>query len=205
MICMMKKILGTFMAAALMVFMVACSDKDNGNDNQPDTTTGATTPADDEPDTTSGATSPAEGSVVKGRIGTGTITIDGQTYTDVYGIDFNKDGILEFRIVNDGTSLQWQPADGSGEMVVGPAMSGDRIATLQKHATIGPSLHYSTSILADLPEVNSLPEKFYVACRLSFGHTCYGWVKVKYDDGELEWDKCAYCTTPNASLTAGDD
>lgn len=198
----MKKTFAILMVAAMC--MTACGDKDNGNDNQPDTTSGATTHS-EEPDTTTGATSPAEGTVVNGRIGTGTITIDGQTYTDVYGIDFNKDGILEFRIVNGGTSLQWQSADADGELVVGPAMDGDKIATLQKHSTIGPSLNYSTSVLADLPATSYLPEKFYVACRLNYGHTCYGWIKVKYDDGELEWDKCAYCTTPNASITAGDD
>lgn len=199
----MKHLFRTLMAAALLLTLSACSDDDD--DHRPDTTSGATTPHTETPDTTSGATTPAEGSVAKGRIGTGTFTLDGQTYTDVYGIDFNKDGILEFRIVNNGTALQCEPANASGTLIRGVALSGSNIALIQKHATIGPALSYSTSILSNLPSTASLPEKFYVAFRLGFNGTCYGWAKVKYDDGEIKWDKCAYCTTPNASLTAGDD
>ena len=179
------------LAVALVLSLTSCSDKDNEKNTSTDTTTGATRPA--------------EGSIVKGSIGIGTITIDGQTYTDAYGIDFNKDGILEFRIVAGGTSLQCEPANGSGDAVRGVAMVGDRIATLQKHATISSSLTYSTSLLSTLPESGSLPEKFYVAFRMDFDGIHYGWAKVKYENGELEWDKCAYCTTANAPLTAGDD
>ena len=58
---------------------------------------------------------------------------------------------------------------------------------------------------AGLPENSTLPEKFYVAFRLDFGATYYGWAKVKYEDGELEWDKCAYNTTAGGTITAGDD
>jgi hypothetical protein len=198
----MNRIFRTLMAAVMVFSMAACSDDDH--DHRPDTTSGATR-HEETPDTTSGATTPAEGSIVKGRIGVGSITIDGQTFTDVFGIDFNKDGILEFRIVNDGTSLQCQPTNADGILVRGVAVSGGTIATLQKHATIGPSLNYSTTAFASLPALASLPEKFYVAFRLDFGGTCYGWAKVKYKNGSLEWDKCAYCTTPNATLTAGDD
>lgn len=193
------------LATLMLMAMTACGDKDtDNNNNNPDTVSGSTIPVED-PDTVSGSTRPAEGAVVKGRIGTGTITIGGQTYTDAYGIDFNKDGYLEYRIVNSGTALQWEPSDANGNTVYGPAMSNGKIATLQKHSSIGPSLDYATSSLVELPETGSLPEKFYVAFRLNYGTTHYGWVKVKYDDGELEWDKCAYNTTPNGTITAGDD
>ena len=198
----MKRIF--LLGAMVCVFgmMAACSDKEN---DKPDTTSGATHPT-EEPDTISGSTRPAEGTIVKGRIGIGTIALDGMTYTDAYGIDLNRDGYLEFRIINNGTSLQWEPADADGNMLRGPAMSNGRIATLQKHSTIGNNLEYSTSIFANLPETGTLPEKFYVGCRFPMDDGIhYGWVKVKYDDGELEWDKCAYITTPSASLTAGDD
>lgn len=186
----------------LMLSLAACGDKDN---EKLDTITGSTRPAGEEPDTISGGTRPAEGSIVKGRIGLGTITVDGQTYTNAYGIDFNKDGYLEFRIINNGSALQWEPADADGNLVRGPAMQNGSIALLQKHATIGSNLEYSTSIYANLPDNSTLPERFYVAFRLGFGATFYGWAKVKYEDGELEWDKCAYNTTAGGTITAGDD
>lgn len=205
----MKRIYSTLFATILSLSLSACSDyNENFHEgaDRPDTISGSTRPNDEDPDTISGSTRPAEGSIVKGRIGTGTIALDGMTYTDAYGIDFNKDGYLEFRIINNGNSLQWEPATSEGDLVQGPAMSNGNIATLQKHSTIGSNLEYSTSILANLPTVSSLPEKFYVGCRFTLSDGIhYGWVKVKYDDGELEWDKCAYNTTPSASITAGDD
>lgn len=200
----MNHILRAIVGTSLVLSLVSCSEKDSATD-RPDTTTGATTHVDEEPDTTTGATQPSEGSIVKGRIGTGTIIVDGMTYNDAYGIDFNKDGYLEFRIVNNGTTLRWEPADADGNLPRGPAMSGGQIAVLQKHTTISPTLDYSTSSFANLPETSALPEKFYVAFRLAFDSVHYGWAKVKYKDGELEWDKCAYCTTPGTTLTAGDD
>ncbi len=181
--------------AALLMFAISCTK--NMSDDGSDATSGATPPSSD---ATTGATQ-TSGSIVKGRIGTGTITIDGQTVTDAYGLDFNKDGVLEFRIVNYGTTLQWEPANASS----GPAMRDGRIALLQKHAPIGPSLDYAAATPALLPTTESLTEKFYVAFRLTFDSVYYGWAKVKYKNGKLEWDKCAYYTAPNATLTAGDD
>lgn len=184
----MKYLNKILVALMLSLAFTTCDEKDNERN-----------------DTTSGSTRPAEGSIVKGRIGLGTITNDGMTYTDAYGIDFNKDGYLEFRIINNGTALQWEPANAEGILVRGPAMQNGRIALLQKHATIGSNLEYSTSIFAGLPDNSTLPEKFYVAFRLDFGATYYGWAKVKYEDGEFEWDKCAYNTTAGGAITAGDD
>ena len=40
----------------------------------------------------------ANSQIVNGHIGTGNITIAGTEWTNVYGIDFNNDGILEFRL-----------------------------------------------------------------------------------------------------------
>ena len=72
--------------------LVACGDNDNFDNT--DTVSGSTRPNDEEPDTVSGSTRPADGAIAKGRIGTGTFTLNGQTEQNVYGIDFNKDGVL---------------------------------------------------------------------------------------------------------------
>ena len=110
----MKKIFVPLMVAAMCLVFTSCSDYGegdfhNGADDQPDTVSGSTIPNEEpEPDTTTGATS--EGSMAKGRIGTGSFTFGGQTVGDAYGIDLDKDGRLEYRIIEGGTALQ--PADG---------------------------------------------------------------------------------------------
>ena len=187
-------------AIFIVASLVACGDKDNDNSDNPDTISGSTRPNEEEPDTISGSTRPADGTIVKGRIGTGTFTLNGQTEQNAYGIDFNKDGVLEYRIVYEGEGLSYEAA--SNNVVI----SSGLIATLAKHTSINASSNFAGNGNSSLPAVSSLPEKFYVGCRFTLSDGVhYGWVKVKYDDGELEWDKCAYNTTSSASLTAGDD
>ena len=190
----------SFVALLLAASLVACGDKDNDKSTNPDTVSGSTRPDEETPDTTSGSTRPAEGAIVKGRIGTGTFTLDGQTEQNVYGIDFNKDGVLEYRIVSAGEGLMY---DAAGNNVV---ISSGVIATLAKHTSINASSYFAGDGNSSLPALGSLPEKFYVGCRFTLSDGIhYGWVKVKYDDGELEWDKCAYNTSLSSSITAGDD
>ena len=192
------------MIAAMSLLLGSCTDYGEnfheGADDKPDTVSGSTRPADDDPDTVSGSTRPADGSVVKGRIGTGSITIDGQTYTDVYGIDFNKDGVLEYRIIGNGVSLVYNVSDNN------VVVSSGCIATMAKHSSVNAMCNFAGDGNTPLPSLGSLPEKFYVGCRITLSDGVhYGWVKVKYDDGELEWDKCAYNTSPDSPVTAGDD
>ncbi len=198
------------MAAAMLLFS-SCEEKETAPvdttsgvtrpADEPDTTSGSTRPADDEPDTTTGSTRPAEGSIAEGRIGIGSFTVDGQTVQNVYGIDFNRDGILEYRIVDNGLSLTYDTAENN--VVV--TASGE-LSMLQKHSAINATLNYGGNGSTPLPALSSLPEKSYVGCCLMMSDGIhYGWIKVKYDDGELEWDECAYNTTPGAQITAGDD
>ena len=184
------------LVAMTAMALAACGDKDSGN---PDTVSGGTRPP-EEPDTISGSTRPADGAVVKGTIGYGTFTLDGVTQQGAYGIDFNKDGILEYSITDDGMSLTYNAS--ANNIVV----SSNCIAPLSKHSSINATCNYAGSGHTPLAALSALPEKFYVGCRIRLTDGMhYGWIKVKYDDGELEWDKCAYNTTPNGPVTAGDD
>lgn len=196
----------------MLMSMAACGDKDNNRqlptggdttatEEETDTVSGSTRPADEEePDTISGSTRSAEGDIKKGTIGYGSFTLDGQTQQGAYGIDFNRDGVLEYRIDSDAMSLTYNASDNN--IVV---LSG-YIATMAKHSAINSSCNFAGDGHTPLPALGSLPEKFYVGCRFMLADGLhYGWVKVEYEDDGLEWDKCAYNTAPNRPVTAGDD
>jgi len=208
---MTKRILSMVLMAAAMMLFAGCEEKEEAPTNtnggvtrpadEPDTTSGSTRPSDDEPDTTTGSTRPAEGAIAEGRIGIGSFTADGQTVQNVYGIDFNRDGVLEYRIVDNGLALTYDNIENN--VVV--TASGE-LSMLQKHSAINSTLNYGGNGNTSLPALYTLPEKSYVACCLTMSDGIhYGWIKVKYDDGELEWDECAYNTVPGATITAGDD
>ena len=198
----MKHLFRTLMAAALLLSLSACSDDDD--DHRPDTTSGATTPHTETPDTTSGATTPAEGSVAKGRIGTGTfIDYDGTTVSNAYGIDFNKDGQLEFRISDDRKYVSYVWSE-NGNNIANAENQWDIIEPMDKGASVYSGCRWEGQGDAMLPD--NLPEKFYVGFRIRLGDTIhYGWAKVEYENGTLEWDKCAYNTVPSITAFCGED
>jgi hypothetical protein len=140
--------------------------------------------ADTTPDVVAGAT------IVRG-------TISSQ------GIDMDNDGTLDFRLSADGTYLSYDWSEG-GNNIVNSAAQWDIIDPLQKNTLIGPNSRFEGQGDAMLELGSATPEKFYVGLRfLHQGQLHYGWVKAKYDDGELEWDKCAFHSSPNTAIKAG--
>lgn len=188
----MKLFFRILCAALILSATTACKEKDGkGNTNDStDVNTGATT---------------QEENMVKGRIGNGTfVTFDNQTIS-AYGIDFNKDGQLEFCISDDRTAITYIYSE-DGNNVVNAESQWDIIDPLEKRHAIHSGCRWEGQGDAVLPELNTLPEKFYVGFRFmldSVKH--YGWAKVKYKDGELEWDKCAYNVLPSKTAFAGED
>lgn len=187
----MKQILKTMAAAMIMCAMVGCGDKDDNhaNNDTTDATSGATTHEDD---------------MAKGRIGNGTyIEYDGSEISNAYGIDFDKDGTLEFRISDDRQYVSYVWSDG-GNNIVNAEEQWDIIEPMEKGASVNSGCRWEGQGDAMLPY--DMPEKFYVGFRFRLNNAIhYGWAKVKYEDGEVEWDKCAYNTKPGITAFCGED
>ena len=189
----MKNTLKTIAAITLISTMAACgNDKEN------------TTPANtDSADVVSGATT-HEDDMAKGKIGTGTyIDYDGTVTNDAYGIDFNKDGQLEFRISDDRQYVSYVWSE-NGNNIANVEEQWDIIDPMEKGASVYSGCHWDGQGDAMLPA--NLPEKFYVGFRIRMNDTIYyGWAKVKYKDNEIDWDKCAYNTVPSITAFCGED
>ncbi len=185
----MKSKLKPLLIAMLATVMVACGEKDNDGQTPNDNNNG------------NNQTS----TIAVGRIGNGSITIGDYPNPNAYGIDFDKDGVLEFSINGEGdnTYLAYQWTEG-GNNIVASTSAWDYLAPLAQNTVIGPQSNFAGQGDAMLEDFNSLPEKFYVGCRfvLSDG-VHYGWISVRRQNGTLNWEKCAYNTNKNESIEAG--
>ena len=179
----MKRNLSIILATAIVLSMTACGEKENNVS-----------------DTDSGATSET---LKAGRIGNGSITIAGYTEDNVYGADFDNDGVLEFRISNDYISYNWTEG---GNNIVNKANQWDYIEAIGTNVTIDANSRFEGQGDAMFENVGSLPELFFVGCRFRLGDGIhYGWIKVKMVNGQLEWGECVYRTTPGVSITTGNN
>ena len=104
---------------------------------------------------------------------------------------------------NDNNNVAYQWTEG-GNNIVASTSAWDYLAPLAQNTVIGPQSNFAGQGDAMFEDFNSLPEKFYVGCRfvLSDG-VHYGWISVRYQNGTLNWEKCAYNTNKNESIEAG--
>ena len=157
----------------------------------------------------------ANAQIANGRIGTGNITIAGTEWTDVYGIDFNNDGILEFRLsdfsgvegnqVNAYISYNW--TEGGNNVVSDPEV-WDYAAVLAAGQVVDANSAFGGYGDATFQDLTSVPERIFVGFRILLADGVhYGWaeavVSTSASDIVLNWVACAYNTTPNASITIG--
>lgn len=187
----MKRIPTLIAAAMLLCSLAACGEKDNDNSNNNGN------------DTISGATT-HEDNMAEGRIGLGTfVDYSGTALNNVYGIDFDKDGNLEFRISDDHQYISYVWSE-NGNNIVNADGEWDIVEPLTKGASVNSSCRWDGQGDAMLPA--NLPEKFYVGFRFRLHDAIhYGWAKVKYENNNLEWDECAYNTVPSATAICGED
>lgn len=187
----MKQILRTMVAAIIVCTMASCVDKDDdhSDNDSHDATTGATTHEDD---------------MAKGRIGNGIyIDTDGTAIDSAYGIDFDKDDTLEFRISNDRQYVSYVWSEG-GNNIANAEEQWDLIEPMGKGASVYSGCRWEGQGDAMLPY--NMPNKFYVGFRIHMNDTIhYGWAKVKYENGEVNWTKCAYNTVPSITAFCGED
>lgn len=157
----------------------------------------------------------ANAQITTGRIGTGNITIAGTEWTNVYGIDFNNDGILEFRLsdfsgvsgnqVNAYISYDW--TEGGNNVVADPEI-WDYAAVLASGEVIDANSNFAGYGDATFQDLTTAPERIFVGFRILLADGVhYGWaeatVTTSSSDINLDWVACAYNATPNAPVTTG--
>ena len=192
------KIISRLLVAAMLVFaMAACGDKEDDTPTNTTTTNPGTNPG----------TDPGNSSIKMGSIiNNGSITIAGYTFTNVSGVDFDNDGVLEFRIAGDDQYpyIDYNWTEG-GNNIVNIEDQWDVILPLGNGASIGESSRFEGQGDASFGYIlDTLPQSFYIGCRIKKDSTVhYGWVNVHSSSGQLSWGECAYNTTPNAEIRAG--
>lgn len=157
----------------------------------------------------------ANAQIANGRIGNGNITIAGTEWTDVYGIDFNNDGILEFRLsdfsgiegnqVNAYISYNW--TEGGNNVVSDPEV-WDYAAVLASGQVVDANSTFGGYGDATFQDLTTVPERIFVGFRILLADGVhYGWaeavVSTSAADIVLNWVACSYNTTPNAPVTIG--
>ena len=160
--------------------------------------------------------------VVKGNIGQGTFVDYSNESSQAYGIDFDKDGNIEFRISDSGENancyIDFNPIAGVNILTQGTFDSGsgwDVIKPLTSGANIGStSLHWGSmgdGMLADYSGTTVFPLNQDAYVGFSFkksGATHYGYAVVNVSGSATAgftgtWKECYYETTPNTPITAG--
>ena len=157
----------------------------------------------------------ANAQIANGRIGNGNITIAGTEWTNVYGIDFNNDGVLEFRLSDfigiEGNQvnayISYNGTEGGNNVVSDPEV-WDYAAVLVSGQVVDANSTFGGYGDATFQDLTTAPERIFVGFRILLADGVhYGWaeavVSTSASDIVLNWVACAYNTTPNAPVTIG--
>lgn len=194
----MKK--GFFFAATLMLLAVTGCQKDDTSDTD-NTPAGGSTP---------------ESTIAQAVIGTGSFG----DFEQVPGMDFNGDGVLEYRIMDEefsGSTLRFDEYDAEqGTNVVTVAEAGvggqylhDHIVNLANGATVGPDMspngYYG---LGDAYFFEPSAGTYYVGLRVRLSDGLhYGWAKVNMTGQDeffnATWVEAYYNKTVGATIKVG--
>lgn len=162
--------------------------------------------------------------IVIGNVGNGYFT-DWSGYTSqMYGLDFNNDGNLEFAL-SEGEAefsttncmMQWSWSEnGNNVWTNGSVAAGgwDEVHAITQGTSIGASANWEGQ--GDAYLINYYGEvlvpvnqEFYLGFRVKLGSNVhYGWAKVKVTGNSssgynAQWMQIAYNSQPNASINAG--
>ena len=157
--------------------------------------------------------------VTQGRIGNGNITISGTPWTDVYGLDFNNDGVLEIRIsdfsgdpsvYNGYFSYNWE--DG-GTNILADENVWDYVGVLEGGVTIGAA---SASLFAGYGDAafdsygtialgtHYLGFRIKLADGVHYGYAKYTMAQ-EGGDYRATFTNCYYNATVGAGIVTGDE
>lgn len=186
-----------YLAAAMLLFAtVGCGEKEDepANSNQ------GTDPR------------PVASTIVRGSI----TTVD-----DVYGIDLDNDGVLDFSIHDSfypaniaGGNLSFvYEVDGRNIVVKGTFTTGewDIMKTLAENTVINAESNFASEGDASFDVIGLVPCSRYVGLRIKLEDGLhYGWARAEItgDDADpdqfsAEWVECYYNATAGASIAAG--
>ena len=159
----------------------------------------------------------ANAQITEGRIGTGDITIWGVTYNDAYGLDFDNDGVLEFRIsdfsgyptiYNGGFGYEYEE-DGSN--IMADESQWDYVGVLEAGVTVGPSSAEQFRGYGDgyFDYENIELGTHYLGFRIKLSDGVhYGWAEYTMayagDDYIATFNRCYYNATVGESIETGD-
>ncbi|MBR0073929.1 MAG: hypothetical protein IJP95_08850 [Bacteroidales bacterium] len=149
----------------------------------------------------------ANAQITRGNIGNGTfIDYSGASVPNVYGIDFNNDGTLEFRITDGSISkdyIVYSWTDG-GNNVCNSSMGWDYAAALTQGTAIGASSSWEGQ--GDCMINETYPSQYFIGFRFRLNDGIhYGWAMVNVSSSAITWVKAFYQATPGQSINAGDE
>lgn len=142
----------------------------------------------------------------QGVIGTGVFEEYDGTPTTTYGLDFNNDGHLEFKLVsnmvtNDYIVYVW--SDG-GNNVCNSSTGWDYAAALTQGTAIGPNSNWEGQ--GDCMVNETYPSQYFIGFRLRMDDGVhYGWAMVNVSSSAVNWVKIYYQATPGTAINAGDE
>ena len=142
----------------------------------------------------------------QGVIGTGVFEEYDGTPTTTYGLDFDNDGHLEFKlstnmVTNDYIVYVW--SDG-GNNVCNSSMGWDYAAALTQGTAIGPSSNWEGQ--GDCMVNETYPSQYFIGFRLRMNDGVhYGWAMVNVSSSAVNWVKIYYQATPGTAINAGDE
>lgn len=150
--------------------------------------------------------------VQQGTIGTGSfIDWSGSAIDDIYGLDFNNDGTIEFRITygytdmgdeieNGGITFAW--TEGGNNIVTPSEEQWDQVKNLADGTQVGPNSGWyaqGDAYLGFEPAIN-------VGFRILIGgQVHYGWGKVAVNTsaGVADWQEIYYQAAANTPISVG--
>lgn len=148
-----------------------------------------------------------QGTVGEGRF----VDWSGTPIEGVQGLDFNNDGVLEFRITegftedgieveNGGLTFVW--SEGGNNIVTPSEDRWDRISNLSEGTTVGPNSGWYAQGDAYLDVEASV----YVGFRFKLGsnvHYGWGWVTMDLYPAVAYWHEIYYQSAPNTPIEVG--
>lgn len=144
--------------------------------------------------------------IAKANIGNGTYGSWGTTN----GIDFDKDGKLEYRISSgelENGDLDFSENYGTGTNIatIGgpyPTEGWDQIKAIPEGTEINSSTNFGAE--GDAYILQSSGNSQYVGLRIGIGgKTYYGWARATISGSTVTWVEAYYNTTANAAIKAG--
>lgn len=148
--------------------------------------------------------------VRQGSVTTGSfIDWSGTTIDDIYGLDFNNDGTVEFRITygytdmggeieNGGLTFSW--TEGGNNIVTPSEEQWDHVKNLAEGTSVGPNSGWYAQGDAYLGLEPSINVGFRI---LIGGQVHYGWGLVSVSNNLATWQEIYYQEAPNTPISVG--